>query len=473
MLFNSFTFLAFFAAVYPVYLLLRRRHRLQNAWLLAASLVFYGFWDWRFLGLLAVSSGIDFATALRIDGATDARAKKRWLVLSLASNLTILGFFKYFGFFVDSLVSLAAALHVPLGRPALAVALPVGISFYTFQAMSYVVDVYRGDLKPCRSALDYALFIAFFPHLVAGPIQRPIALLPQVEKPRTLDMNQINAGIFLIVWGYLKKMVIADNMAPIANEVFDNYAAHGGLDVALGALAFTFQIYGDFSGYSDIARGLSKLLGFELLVNFKLPYFALNPTDFWLRWHVSLSTWLRDYLYIPLGGNRGSSLATYRNLLLTMLLGGLWHGAAYNFVLWGAYHGALLVLYRRFAPEPVHEDPWGGRYHYAGIALRMALMFALTVVGWVLFRASSMEQLAWLFSHVGLARSAHSAKWALSIALFVTPLLAVQLYQYKKGDLLAPLGMPAPARGLVYAAMLLAVAIFAPRISAEFIYFQF
>ena len=473
MLFNSFTFLAFFAAVYPVYLLLRRRHRLQNAWLLAASLVFYGFWDWRFLGLLAVSSGIDFATALRIDGATDARAKKRWLVLSLASNLTILGFFKYFGFFVDSLVSLAAALHVPLGRPALAVALPVGISVYTFQAMSYVVDVYRGDLKPCRSALDYALFIAFFPHLVAGPIQRPIALLPQVEKPRTLDMNQINAGIFLIVWGYLKKMVIADNMAPIANEVFDNYAAHGGLDVALGALAFTFQIYGDFSGYSDIARGLSKLLGFELLVNFKLPYFALNPTDFWLRWHVSLSTWLRDYLYIPLGGNRGSSLATYRNLLLTMLLGGLWHGAAYNFVLWGAYHGALLVLYRRFAPEPVHEDPWGGRYHYAGIALRMALMFALTVVGWVLFRASSMEQLAWLFSHVGLARSAHSAKWALSIALFVTPLLAVQLYQYKKGDLLAPLGMPAPARGLVYAAMLLAVAIFAPRISAEFIYFQF
>ncbi len=473
MLFNSWTFAAFFAVVYPTYLLLRRSRVAQNVVLLAASLVFYGFWDYRFLGLLAVSSGIDFFVAKSIRDSSDARRKKALLVVSLVTNLVVLGFFKYFHFFADSAVALLRALGLGVSPVTLSIALPVGISFYTFQAMSYCIDVYRGDLEPTRSPLDYALFIAFFPHLVAGPIQRPVVLLPQMSRPRTITWDQVNAGIFLLVWGLTKKVVIADHLALVANPVFDDWQNRQGLDVVLGALAFTFQIYGDFSGYSDMARGLSKLMGFELLLNFRLPYFALNPTDFWLRWHVSLSTWLRDYLYIPLGGNRGSSAATYRNLFLTMLLGGLWHGAAWNFVLWGAYHGAILVAYRALDRHPEHEDPWSGRSSKARIFAKMGLMFSLTVVGWVLFRARSGSQAFGMLGRMGLSTSPDTARFALPIAAAVLPLLAFQTWQYRSRDLLVLTRARPWVQGVVYGLLIALLLVFGVRESIEFLYFQF
>jgi alginate O-acetyltransferase complex protein AlgI len=473
MLFNSVTFLVFFSAVYPTYLLLRRHHKLQNAFLLVASLVFYGFWDVRFLALLAVSTGIDFVVAQKIHASEDPARRKRYLFVSIVVNLTILGFFKYFNFFTESFVAFLNAFGMSADRPTIAIALPVGISFYTFQAMSYAIDVYRKDIEPVRSIVDYGLFIAFFPHLVAGPIQRPIVLLPQVTRPRTIEWSQVHSGVFLILWGYFKKVVIADNMALIANPIFDGYTKHQGLDILIAALAFTFQIYGDFSGYSDIARGLSKLMGFELLVNFKLPYFAINPTDFWLRWHVSLSTWLRDYLYIPLGGSRGDAWKTYRNLALTMLLGGLWHGAAWNFVFWGAFHGILLIVYRLLDRSPEHEDPWSSRAAYLKVPAKMALMFALTVVGWILFRSRSLHQSIQMLARLGFSPSPGSFSLLGKLLFFTVPLLGVQIWQYKRRDLLVIPKQPAWLLMPLYGLLLAAIVVFGVRESMEFIYFQF
>ena len=473
MLFNSKVFLVFFVVVYAGYLALRRHHRAQNVLLLVASMFFYGYWDWRFLALMALSSGVDYFTALQIERSSEPRRRKLFLLISLAVNLGVLGFFKYFNFFAENMTLLLRGVGVEVHPTTLAVALPVGVSFYTFQAMSYVIDVYRNKLEPCRSLLDYALFIAFFPHLVAGPIQFPHILLPQVMRPRTLRWDQINAGIFLIVWGLYKKMVIADNLAIIANDVFDHSATTYGLDTLIGTLAFTFQIYCDFSGYSDIARGLSKMMGFDLLVNFKLPYFALNPTDFWLRWHISLSTWLRDYLYISLGGNRHGALKTYRNLALTMLLGGLWHGASWNFVIWGAYHGVLLVAYRVLDRNPEHEDPWSGRYSYLRIVAKMALMFTFTVIGWIIFRSRSLEQMGQMLTHIGLSSSLKTPELLRKLIFFVTPLLAIQVWQYKSRDLLVLQKRSAYVLGPLYGLAIVWMFIFGVRESMEFIYFQF
>ena len=336
MLFTSAVFLLFFAVFYACYLLLRGHRTGQNVLLLVANYVFYGWWDWRFLSLLLLTTWIDFAAG-RWMGRVSGGIPRRWILVgALAFNLGMLGFFKYFNFFTDSAVELCSALGFHADAPTIRILLPLGISFYTFQAVSYVVDVYRLKTKPTGSLLDFSIYVAFFPLLISGPIERSDHLLPQIAAPRRITLEQLNAGVFLILWGFFKKLVIADNIGPIADEVFDGYLQQGGLNVILGALAFAFQIYCDFSGYSDIARGLAKLMGFDLILNFKLPYFALSPSDFWRRWHISLSTWLRDYLYIPLGGNRGTKLQTFRNLMVTMLLGGLWHGAAWNFVLWGA-----------------------------------------------------------------------------------------------------------------------------------------
>jgi D-alanyl-lipoteichoic acid acyltransferase DltB (MBOAT superfamily) len=473
LLFNSLQFLVFFVVVYAIYLALHRHRKAQNVWLLAASMFFYGYWDWRFLGLIAVSSSVDFITAVAIHRSIDPRRRKLLLIVSVIFNLTVLGFFKYFHFFDDSLTAILRGLGLTVHPSTLQVALPIGISFYTFQAMSYVIDVYRRKIEPCRSAIDYALFIAFFPHLVAGPIQVPWVLLPQVMKPRRVNWPQVNDGLFLIVWGLFKKMVIADNLAIIANGVFDHYGEHQGIDTLVGALAFTFQIYGDFSGYSDIARGLSKLLGFELLINFKLPYFAINPTDFWLRWHISLSTWLRDYLYIPLGGNRGGSFKTYRNLALTMLLGGLWHGASWNFVLWGAYHGVLLIAYRAIDRNPEHEDPWSGRYSYWRIIAKMALMFAFTVIGWIVFRSHSVDQIVQMVLRIGWSTSTETKGLVQRLAFFVAPLIVMQVWQYKARDLLVMAKQRPVILGLAYGLAVAWMFIFGVRESLEFIYFQF
>ena len=471
MLFNSFEFLAFFAVVYAAYLALSRSHRGQNLLLLGASLVFYGWWDWRFLGLMLLSIAVDWTLARAIDASDDATRRKRLLLVSVATQLTILGAFKYFGFFAHSLALALASLGLEVHAPTLSLVLPVGISFYTFQTMSYTIDVYRRAVAPVRRFTDFALFIAFFPQLVAGPIERATHLLPQILRPRTLTWDDVHTGVFLVLVGLFKKVVIADNLALVADEVFNHYTQYQGVDTLVGALAFTFQIYCDFSAYSDIARGSARLLGFDLMVNFRLPYFAVSPADFWRRWHISLSSWLRDYLYIPLGGNRLGEWRTYRNLGLTMLLGGLWHGAAWNFVLWGGFHGLLLVLYRLGEQARAGKPP----IHLRGLALplRVLIMFALTVVGWILFRSHSLDQLWQMLTRIGPTTSPRTLELVQTLLFFTLPLVLAQAIEQWRGDLLVFARLPAPLLGILYGLLIAAMLVLGVRESMEFIYFRF
>ena len=473
MLFNSFIFLAFFIIVYTLYLLLKSHYKAQNFLLLIASYIFYGYWDWRFSSLLALSTIVDFTVGKFLQNTKEENKRKQLLFISIFFNLSILGFFKYFNFFTESFAGLFQIFGLEANWDTLNVMLPVGISFYTFQTMSYTIDVYKRNLQPINNFLDFALFVSFFPQLVAGPIERATTLIPQIISPRYVKLEQINAGIYLIIWGYFKKIVIADNMANIANSVFKDYTQYQGLDILIGILAFTIQIYGDFSGYSDIARGLSKLMGFELMVNFKLPYFALNPSDFWLRWHISLSTWLRDYLYIPLGGNRQGVFNTYRNLFLTMLLGGLWHGAAWNFVIWGAFHGLILIIYRIFDREPEHLDPWCGKYPYPRVLAKMLLMFILTNIGWVIFRSSSIHQIYYMLAKVGFSISDQTLVWGYDLLFFCLPLFLIQIFQYVTRDLLIVTKFKPIIRVPIYSFLIIWICVFGVRESGEFIYFQF
>ena len=473
MLFNSFVFVGFFLLTYVLYLSLRRSTRWQNVLLLAASYVFYGYWDWRFLALIAVSTVVDFTVGRALFAAESQRRRKWLLTLSVCVNLGILGFFKYYDFFAENLAGVMRVVGLEPDPFTLGVILPVGISFYTFQTMSYTIDIYRGKLAPVRNMVNFGLFVAFFPQLVAGPIERAHNLLPQIERPRCIDRNHVGAGLWLILWGYFKKVVIADRMALIVNPVFANHTEFQGLELLTALLAFTVQIYGDFSGYSDIARGLAKLLGFDLMLNFKLPYFAINPSDFWQRWHVSLSSWLRDYLYIPLGGNRGGTLRTQRNLAATMLLGGLWHGAAWNFVIWGGYHGALLAIYRWLDPTPIHGDPWHSDQPRWRILMMMAVMFVLTVLGWLLFRADSAGQIVYFLGNLHYGAGEKGWKMLYTWFYFTWPLFAVQLLQYRTGNLLAVTALPAPIRIPIYCLMFCGIVVFGVHESMEFIYFQF
>jgi len=478
MLFNSLVFVGFFIVVYALYLSLQRKTSWQNALLLGASYVFYGYWDWRFLSLILISTVVDYVIGLNLgqtagDTPEGERRRKLLVTASVAVNLGILGFFKYFNFFADSLIDLFHVFGMQADPVTLRVALPVGISFYTFQTMSYTIDIYRRKLAPTRSFLNFAVFVAFFPQLVAGPIERARNLLPQIERPRHITTASIDSGLFLILWGYFKKVVIADNAALISDQVFNNYMSHSGLAVLVGVLAFSVQIYGDFSGYSDIARGLARLMGIELMVNFKLPYMALNPSDFWRRWHISLSSWLRDYLYVPLGGNRKGPVRTYVNLSITMLLGGLWHGAAWNFVIWGAFHGLILVLYRLFERQPMDRQPWGGEFPASAVLARMGLMFVLTLVGWFIFRSSTVHQIGYMLTHVSLVPGPGALKQLAKLAFFSAPLVVMQLFQYVSGDLLIATKLPLPVRILVYGSLLTGILLLGVRDSVEFIYFQF
>jgi len=335
--FNSLQFFLFFAVVYSLYLAFN--HKWQNRMLLVASYVFYGTWDWRFLSLIVISTIIDYYCGIKIDEITDAKKRKQFLAISIVANLSMLGFFKYFNFFAENLQALCCFFGFQVQPHFLNIILPVGISFYTFQTMSYTIDIYKGQLKPTRKFFDFALFVSFFPQLVAGPIERASHLLPQILSKRKVTIDKFCEGCYLIFWGLFLKVFVADNLARLVDPIFASDPPYNGVKVLLGLYAFAFQIFGDFAGYSNIARGLGKCMGFDIMVNFNLPYFVTNPSDFWRRWHISLSTWLRDYLYIPLGGNKKGTLFTYRNLAITMFLGGLWHGAAWTFIIWGAYRG--------------------------------------------------------------------------------------------------------------------------------------
>lgn len=385
MLFDSYTYFAFLIVLFLIYRQLKLRQ--QNTLLLAGSYLFYGAWSVKFLSLIFISTVTDFYIAKAIHNASDKTLRKRLLWVSVATNLGFLGFFKYCDFFIVSFMDFATFFGWHPDPFYLKVVLPVGISFYTFQTLGYTIDVYRKDIKPCERFLDFALFVSFFPQLVAGPIERAGRLLPQLQMPRSQVIDWSGA-LSLILIGLVKKAVIANQLAPIADTLFINPDAMGFWETLIGVYAFTFQIYCDFSGYTDIARGSAKLLGIELSFNFKQPYLAKNPQDFWRRWHISLSQWLRDYLYIPLGGSRHHAL---RNLMLTMLLGGLWHGAAWHFVLWGAYHGGLLACHR--VGQPLWQALSGLISPRAWSILCIGFMFHLTALGWVIFRADTLQDI--------------------------------------------------------------------------------
>jgi D-alanyl-lipoteichoic acid acyltransferase DltB (MBOAT superfamily) len=473
MVFNSLHFVWFFIVVYAAYRVLP--HRAQNWLLLVASYYFYTAWDWRFLGLLVASTLVDFSCA-RILGRTESpRARRGLLALSLGFNLTLLGFFKYFNFFADSLHGVFGALGWQVDFVTLRVLLPVGISFYTFVTMSYVIDVYRRETPPTTDLLDFAVFVAFFPHLVAGPILRASTLLAQIDAPRRITREQLRDGAWLILWGYFQKVFVADNLAGLANAAFDPPASHAGVNVLLGVYAFAFQIYGDFAGYSNIARGTSKLMGIELIENFRFPYLVRTPQAFWRNWHISLSTWLRDYLYIPLGGSRGSEWRTRRNLFVTMVLGGLWHGAAWTFVLWGIYHGLLLIANRA-------AERWKGFRRFVsgpGLLARVlswTVMFHLTCYGWLIFRARSAGQIRDLTSAlIGnfSIRSVDLTGVAVPLVLHTTPLLVVHLCEAWFDDGLIVPRLPVAVRYSIYAAVGYLTLLFGNFGGAEFIYFQF
>jgi alginate O-acetyltransferase complex protein AlgI len=476
MLFNSVEFLfLFLPIVLVVYYLLP--HKQQNTFLVLASCFFYASWDWRFLLPLLCTTGLDYWIAGRLEASHKAQGpqseRRRLLWISVISNLALLGFFKYCNFFIESTSAVLTALGFDVSVHTLNIVLPVAISFYTFQALSYTIDVYRGELHPSGTFWDFFLGVLYFPHLVAGPIQRASSLLPQVLQPRQTTRQQWEDGLHLIMWGFFKKVFLADNLAPIADQVFSKPDPTGG-EVLVGVLAFTFQIYGDFSGYTDIARGVAKIMGFEFTLNFNLPYFATNPSDFWRRWHISLSQWLRDYLYKSLGGNRGGTLFTYRNLMITMVLGGLWHGAAWNFVLWGFYHGSLLCIHRYLSPSlerleqaiPLPRGIW--------LVLNIGCMFIMTCYGWLLFRATSLEQIIDM-THA-LARPLEGLDIAAlqTIGLYALPLIAVQWLQWRSGELQfmrLPI-IPGWLKPVLYAGMFYA-AVFLGGTPQSFVYFQF
>ena len=469
MLFNSAQFVAFFAVVYGLYLVLR--HRYQNLLLLGASYVFYGSWDWRFLGLMLFSTTMDYSFGLLLGRVEHAARRKAILVTSVAVNLGVLFVFKYFNFFATSLDRLLTVFALHLDVRILAVILPLGISFYTFHNLAYIVDVYRRRVAPSRSFVDFGLYVALFPQLIAGPIARPAHLLPQIEGERRITLDMLRSGAWLILLGYFKKVVLADNMAPFTKQLFEQPQSMHGTEVLFGLYAFAFQIYGDFSGYSDIARGLSNLMGFDLMVNFERPYFAANPADFWRRWHISLSTWLRDYLYIPLGGNRRGTARMYGNLLLTMFLGGLWHGAAWHFVAWGLFHGALLCVHR--AAQPLLDRLSAAFGPRVWRVLSIIAFFHITCFGWLLFAVKSLRDVPLLLHNLVAPFALHGRLVLITMLLFAVPLLLMESMEEWRGHANIVKVWPRPLRLATYAALVAAIVLCGALDRHAFIYFQF
>jgi alginate O-acetyltransferase complex protein AlgI len=552
MLFNSPEFIVFCLLVYAVYLVLP--FRLQNFMLLIASYIFYGWWDPRFLFLVALSTTVDFWVGLMIENGrlqlrqwtiaasfltlsalaflgvnaaaihpvaertnnlgslikleqmpwiliaatsfiafltfvfwistklTDTNRRLSCLMVSLVTQLGLLGVFKYFNFFASSLTSALTEIGLPTHNLHLNIVLPVGVSFYTFQSLSYTIDIYRGQFKPTARFFDFALFVAYFPQLQAGPIERARHLIPQLSQPRELNLDQTARGLYLIVLGFFKKVAIADGVAPIADQIFSSTGHVTWIDVVAGTVFFAVQIYCDFSGYTDIARGVSKLFGIDLMVNFNQPYFATNPQEFWRRWHISLSTWLRDYLYVPLGGNRGNLLFVCRNLMITMLLGGLWHGAAWNYVLWGFYQGGSLCIYRIWhrLSDRIPARTSGGSQHLVSKMLRrLAASAAFLLVicyGWLLFRAHSLAQIthfSWLlirdFGDLNYGGGAPRFSSMFGIVLLV----AMEITEYWSQDRHYYRRLAIPVRGFLIASMLAITLMGMSNEPAQFIYFQF
>jgi len=401
MLFNSFEFLIFLPIVFIIYWFFQKKRSIQNIIILISSYIFYGWWDYRFLALIIFSTIIDYTIGLKIEDTRSLIRRKALLITSILCNLGLLMFFKYYNFFIDSWVDLLNNMGYQTNSVwTLKIILPVGISFYTFQTMSYTIDIYKNNLRPTRNFISFASFVAFFPQLVAGPIERAANFLPQILNNRNYNKTQVYQGLRLILWGLFKKIVIADSMSPIVGEIFGDFANQGGGTLWLGAIYFAFQIYCDFSGYSDIAIGTAKLFGIELMSNFKFPYLSRNIGEFWRRWHISLSTWFRDYLFIPLGGSRKSKSISIRNIFIIFIVSGFWHGSNWTFIFWGFFHALL------FLPSFINKshrkfiDTVGYRKNIPNLKELYFILrtFILVTIGWVFFRS---ENLPHAFSYIG------------------------------------------------------------------------
>lgn len=475
MIFHSLQFLAFFVVVFAIYLSLG--HRLQNRFLLLASYFFYASWDWRFLFLIMITTLTDFLCAKAIDRTSDKSIRKRYVAVSVVINLGILGVFKYYNFFLENFINLFSAFGYDISGPTLNILLPVGISFYTFQSMSYTLDVFRKQVKPAENILDYALYVSFFPQLVAGPIERAKNLLPQILTNRTVTQKAVQQAVVLIIVGIFKKLFIADNLADIVNPVFDPSASPSSAMVLIAGYAFLFQVYCDFSAYTDIARGVSKLMGFELMDNFRAPYLARNLQDFWNRWHISLTTWIRDYLYYPLAFTRfkKKSIPPYFVTVLTFTIMGLWHGAAWGFVLWGVYNGIALAIYGLISKHiPKLKKDANEWLKAIANVLFVMLTFHVIFVGDIFFRSVSFDQSVNLLSTL-LTESPFTVEFIeqfKTLSFFILPIFIIDLFTTKKPieDLIYEI--PVPFRYCTIYVLFFLVYFYGVS-KPTFIYFQF
>jgi alginate O-acetyltransferase complex protein AlgI len=482
MLFNSIDFAVFFPLVFLLYwTMFDRSLRAQNAFLLFASALFYAWWDWRFLGLVFFSAVVDYSVGRALEVTEESGKRKLLLACSLIANLGMLGFFKYYDFFVVNFNAAFSVLGMPIGLRTLSVVLPVGISFYTFQTLSYTIDLYRKRIVASRDPVAFASFVLFFPQLVAGPIERAGALLPQFQKPRSFDIAKARDGVRQILWGLFKKVVIADNCANYVDLIYADPSGMNGSTVALATVLFAFQIYCDFSGYSDIAIGTARLLGFDLMRNFAYPYFSRDMAEFWRRWHISLSTWFRDYLYIPLGGSRGSKGSQIRNSIIVFAVSGFWHGASWNFLIWGLLNGFYFIpLLLRNSNRKHLGDVAEGRTLPSFRELSgMTGTFLLACIAWVFFRARDLSTVTDIFCNIFSSTFFHAPE--LVKKSFMAPLtfsLVVMLglewiARDRQYGLQLDGKVPGWMRMCIYYGLVFMILAFAPITNASFIYFQF
>ena len=480
MLFNSISFAIFLPIVFVLYWLLNKNYRWQNLLLLIASYYFYMCWDWRFGFLLMFSTVLDYYTGLRLHENNSEKSRKFWLWLSIGINLGFLGFFKYYNFFIDSFTDLLLNFGVKVNPWTLNIILPVGISFYTFHGLSYVIDIYKKKIPAEKNFIDYGVFVSFFPLLVAGPIERATHLLPQIQKKRNFNYTQAVDGLRQILWGLFKKMVIADNCAIYANEIFANSDTASGSTLFLGAIFFAFQIYCDFSGYSDIALGVARLFGIELLRNFAYPYFSRDIAEFWRRWHISLSTWFRDYLYIPLGGSKGGNWMRVRNTFIILIVSGFWHGANWTFIAWGFLNAlfimpSILLKTNRNNLEIVAFNKLMPSFREV---ISIIITFILTVFAWIFFRAESLTH---AFSYISgifsksLLTFPDLNKAALATLILIAFLLLIEWFGKEQQYALQTFWHKKPRilRWLFYAFIMLLIGLFMQTEESPFIYFQF
>jgi alginate O-acetyltransferase complex protein AlgI len=479
MLFNSLEYPLFFLGVFVLYwFAFNKSLKAQNLLLLITSYIFYSFWDYRFLALLLFSTLLDYFTGLKIYDSNSTKGKKMWLWLSIAVNLGFLGVFKYYNFFIESFSTFLATFGLHSSPWLLSIVLPVGISFYTFHGMSYVLDIYNKRTAPTRNFIDYALFVCFFPLLVAGPIERATHLLPQVQTKRLFSYEKGADGMRLILWGFFKKVVVADNCALFVNSVFNNYGAATRLELILGLIFFSFQIYGDFAGYTDIARGCAKLLGFDLIVNFRTPYFSRDIAEFWRRWHISLTSWFKDYLYIPLGGNRHGKWISIRNTFIIFLVSGLWHGANWTFVFWGALHAFYFLPLLLTNDNRKYTDTVAANTNAPTLKelFMMIRTFGLVCFAWLFFRAQNLDSgFDYLYHILKPGVGTFDKGVGVGLLIILCSVMILLDWQFRKNEIPFKIWSEhKPKRYAAYITIILLILFYGAYINPQsFIYFQF